>query len=216
MDNFVSSGEVLPFTAPGGGVVSGTPYLIDSILVIACQSAAAAASFEGQIVGAFDLPKEVSEAWTEGLKLYWDDSAKEITLSSGGNTLIGAAVQPIETAVVVLSHDSLEADLVTGTPPALTLQVLDYAQLATDDTVVTVTINGVAFTAIEGTDWTSETSDDVAATNLAAAIDAMDGVSASAATDTVTVVPATGVKASSGVIATVAALGRVRLDGVVR
>jgi len=207
VENFAMSGQVLPFTAPSGGVVSGTAYLIGSLVVVATHSAAVGATFQGQILGAVDHAKDASEAWTEGQKLYWNDTSKKFTNVAGGNTLCGVAVQPIASAVVALATDADPSDLLIS---GMTLQVLDYAQLATDDAEVTVTINGTATVLVEGTDFTAETSDDVTATNLAAAIEALTGVKASAATDTVTVVPGTGTKATG------LALGRVRLDGAAR
>ena len=91
MINFVKKGEVVTRTAPVGGVVSGTAYLIGSLLVVATVDADAAAQFEGLTRGVVTLPKATGQAWTEGLKLYWDDSAKKITSTSGGNTLVGVA-----------------------------------------------------------------------------------------------------------------------------
>lgn len=91
MQNFVKPGEVVTRTAPGGGVVSGTAYLIGSLLVVATVSAAENELFEGLAIGVVTLPKATSQSWTEGAKLYWDDSAKKVTTTSGGNTLIGCA-----------------------------------------------------------------------------------------------------------------------------
>lgn len=91
MINFVKKGEIVTRTAPGGGVLSGTAYLIGSLLVVATVDADAADSFEGLVTGVVTLPKPTGQAWTEGLKLYWDDSAKKITSTSGGNTLVGVA-----------------------------------------------------------------------------------------------------------------------------
>ena len=206
MKTYVSKGKQVEYTAPTGGVVSGTAYLIGSLLVIATHAAAQTLKFIGRVIGAVDHAK-ADQAWTEGLKIYWDDTAKKMTSTAGGNTLVGTAVGPIVPAVVALATDADPTDLaIVG----LTLQVLDFAQLATDDAVVTVTINGVAFVLTEGTDFAAETTDDVTATNLAAAIDALAGVSATATTDTVTVVPSTGITAA------LHATGRVRLDGAAR
>jgi predicted RecA/RadA family phage recombinase len=206
---FIAPGLVQEFTAPAGGVVSGSAYLIGTLLVIATETADAAAPFRGLVRGVADVAKVESETWTEGLKIYWDDTAKEFTLDSdtGSNPLVGAAVPPIVPVVVALATDVDPTDLVIV---GLTLQVLDFAQLATDDAEVTVTINGVATVLVEGTDFTAATSDDVTATNLAAAIDAIDGVTATATTDTVTVVAGTGVAAATPTV------GAVRLDGAAR
>ena len=206
MKTFAESGGVLKFTAPSGGVVSGSAYKIGSLVVIATETVAQTLPFIGVPVGIVDLPKVAEEGWTEGLKLYWDTSPANLTKEASGNTLVGVAVQPVS-AVVTLATSALAADLaIVG----MTLQVLDYVQLAADDATVTVTINGVATVLTEGTDWTASVSDDSTATSLAAAIAALTGVTAAAVTDTVTVVPASGVSATN------LTTGRVRLDGAAR
>lgn len=210
METFDRSGKTLTLTAPTGGVVSGTAYLIGSLLVIATQTVAQTLPFTALVVGVVTVPKVADEAWTEGLKIYFDESEGKFTLDSdtGANPLVGVAVPPIVALPVTLASTALAADLaIVG----LTLQVLDYATLAggTPPTV-TVTINGTAHVLTEGTEWTAETSDEVTATNLAAAIDALTGVDAAAVGDTVTVTPSTGITAAS------AATGRVRLDGAAR
>jgi predicted RecA/RadA family phage recombinase len=207
METYRGPGRVLELTAPTGGVVSGTAYLIGSLVVIALKSVAQTLKFPGLVKGIVDLPKVVEEGWSEGLKLYWDDSEGKVTATSEGNTLIGVAVPPIVPFTVVITSDALAADLAID---GLSIQVLDYATLASGAPVITVSINGVETELVEGTDWTAETSDEVTASNIATAIGALTGVEASAVGDTVTVVAATGVAAGSS------ATGRVRLDGVVR
>ncbi|HXV60645.1 MAG TPA: DUF2190 family protein [Vicinamibacteria bacterium] len=206
MKNFVSNGKNMELTAPSGGVVSGTAYLIGGLLVVATHDAAQTLPFRARVVGAVDHAK-ADDAWSEGLKLYWDNSAKKITATASGNTLVGVAIKPIVAAVVSLATDADPSDLLIS---GLTLQVLDFAQLATDDAEVTVTINGTATVLVEGTDYTAATSDDATATSLASAINALAGVSAAAVTDTVTVTPSTGISATQHTV------GRVRLDGATR
>jgi hypothetical protein len=116
-------------------------------------------------------------------------------------------MKPIVPAVVTLETDALAADLLID---GLTLQILDFAQLATDNATVTVTVNGITTVLTEGTDWTAETDDETTATNLAAAIADVAGVKAAAVDDTVTVTPATGLTATE------LTTGRVRLDGAAR
>lgn len=92
MKNYTEEGEVLPFTAPSGGVVSGAPYLIGSLVVVALTTAAATVMFSGLVRGVVSYTKTASQAWTEGAKIYLDVSPREFTTSSGGNTLCGVAV----------------------------------------------------------------------------------------------------------------------------
>jgi predicted RecA/RadA family phage recombinase len=207
MKTYNEAGDVLTLTAPSGGVVSGTAYLIGSLVVIALETKAQTLAFDALVVGCADVVKVEGEAWTEGLKVYWDDSAKKFTNVVGSNTLCGVAIPPIVPVVVTLATSALAADLLIS---GMTLQVLDYAQLETDNATVTVTINGVAYVLTEDVEWNAITSNNQTATNLAAAITALTGVSAVAATDTVTVTKGTGISIAA------TTTGRVRLDGAAR
>ena len=96
MINFVQPGEVLTLTAPSGGVVTSTCYKIGSLIVVATVTAAEAAQFAAFVgPGVISYAKPGSQAWTEGAKVYWDDSAKNFTTTSGGNTLAGVAVEAV-------------------------------------------------------------------------------------------------------------------------
>lgn len=94
MKNYLQHGDTLSLTAPAGGVVSGTPYLIGAALFgVAAHSADAGAAFELRRRGVFNsMPKTTGEAWAEGAALYWDNTAKKFTTTVGTNTLVGAAV----------------------------------------------------------------------------------------------------------------------------
>lgn len=211
MKTFSQPGEILTLTAPSGGVVSGTAYLFGTLVVIATETVAQTLSFAALVCGVVDVPKEAEEGWSEGLKIYWDDSAKKFTATASTNTLVGVAVQPIVPLSVTIASTALAADLAIDNA-AHTIQVLDYATLAggTPPTI-TVTIDGAATVLTEGTDWTAETSDEATAINIAAAIAALTGVNCAApSTDTLTVIPATGSAASD------ATVGRIRLDGACR
>jgi len=102
--NFVQPGHVLTLEAPSGGVVSGGPVVIGSLVVIALGNAAEGEMFEGQLTGVWTLPKTSAQAWTVGVDIYWTGSAATTTAS--GNTKIGvataAAENPSATGVVRL------------------------------------------------------------------------------------------------------------------
>jgi predicted RecA/RadA family phage recombinase len=204
VDTYVEPGEVLEFTAPSGGVVSGGAYLIGSLLVVAAVDAAQTVKFNGASKGVFDLPKVEDEAWSELLKLYWDNSAKKVTSVSSGNTLVGVALPPFVSRVVSLATNGGAALTISG----MVLTVVTFGALA--GKTVTVTIDGVATVLTEGVDWTAATANSNTATSLAAAIDALAGVNAVAVSADVTVTPGTG---PSALISTT---GRVRLDGAAR
>lgn len=79
----------------------------------------------------------------------------------------------------IVSADANDSDSIRASG---TVQVNDYTGLSGE----TFTIDGNVLT--EGVDWAAATSNDATATSLAAAIDAISGFSASAATDTVTII----------------------------
>lgn len=89
MTNYIQEGEVLEAVAPSGGVVSGTAYLFGVMVGVACVSAAVGESFSLALEGVFELPKATGQAWSLGAKLYWDDTAKNFTTTSSGNTAAG-------------------------------------------------------------------------------------------------------------------------------
>lgn len=91
MKNYVEPGEVLPFTAPSGGVVSGSCYLIGALLVVATVTANQGDKFSAYIgPGVVSGPKATG-AWTEGAKIYWDNTAKNFTTTVSTNVLVGVA-----------------------------------------------------------------------------------------------------------------------------
>lgn len=91
MENLVQEGKVMPFTAPSGGVTTGTPVLIGSLLVVPEASAAEGATFQGRAEGVFTLAKETSQAWTEGQKVYWDNGNSRCTTDAVDGMLVGVA-----------------------------------------------------------------------------------------------------------------------------
>ena len=98
MRNYVQPGENMTYTAPGGGVTSGTPVLIGSLLVVPATDADAGDLFAGTVVGVHTLDKTTAEAWTEGQKIYWVTGTGKASTTAGGNTLIGTAAAAADAA----------------------------------------------------------------------------------------------------------------------
>lgn len=107
MKNYIQPGDTLELTAPSGGVVSGTGYLIGALFVVAAVTAAEGATFAAKVTGVISLAKVSAQAWTEGAKVYWDNTAKNVTTTASGNTLIGVAAavanNPSSTGLVRLN-----------------------------------------------------------------------------------------------------------------
>jgi len=90
--NFVQDGEALSLVAPYQ-VASGAGMLVGSIFAVALAAAASGAAVQARRRGVWDLAKATGQAWTQGLKVYWDNTNKNVTSTASGNTLIGAATQ---------------------------------------------------------------------------------------------------------------------------
>lgn len=112
--NQSSRGQILTLTAPAGGVVSGTPVLIAGLLVIPQTTQAAGEKFAGASEGVWEIAKENTTAvFTEGERVYWDDTAKEVDESAAGRFEVGTAVEAAgataATALVKLKGFSVPA-----------------------------------------------------------------------------------------------------------
>jgi len=94
MQNFDQPGRILEMTAPAGGVTSGTGYLIGGLYGVAVHDADATEKFSFAVEGVYTLPKEATTAaFTEGERVFWDDTAKEMDESAAGRYHAGVAVE---------------------------------------------------------------------------------------------------------------------------
>jgi predicted RecA/RadA family phage recombinase len=91
MKNYIQGGNELTLTAPSGGAVSGTAYLIGSVVVVAKVTADEGELFVGSRCGVFSLPA-LATTPTEGAKAYLIAASNTVTTVATSNTLIGAFV----------------------------------------------------------------------------------------------------------------------------
>ena len=91
MKNFVQPGDTLTLPAPYD-VLSGGGALVGSIFGVAAEDALSGADVDLVVEGVFTLPKTSALAIAIGDHVYWDDTAKVVNKTSGGNTLVGVAV----------------------------------------------------------------------------------------------------------------------------
>jgi predicted RecA/RadA family phage recombinase len=91
MKNYVNAGANLAVLA-AAAIVGGQGVLVGSIFGVAQGDAAIGEEIVIVREGVFDLPKLEAQAWTAGVKLYWDAAEARCTTVATANTLIGAAV----------------------------------------------------------------------------------------------------------------------------
>lgn len=100
MDNYIQPGNILTFTAsatvnPGQGVLMGT------LFGVAVGEALTGQAFEAAVVGVYDLPK-VTGAITAGQRVYWDTTARAVTITASTNKLIGAAILAAQSGAAIV------------------------------------------------------------------------------------------------------------------
>ena len=91
MTNKVQEGDILTLTAPYDRL-SGEGALVGSIFGVALYDVLSGARGVFEVRGVFDISKAIGSI-SEGAKVYWDNSNKNCTTTSSGNTLIGCAIQ---------------------------------------------------------------------------------------------------------------------------
>lgn len=109
---FKHPGDVMPYTAPTGGVTSGGGYLIGALFVVAAAAAAAGDEFQGKTSGVHTLAKAANEgAWVEGQPVFWDVANSRCSIDSTLGLPIGtvalAALTGDTEGVVKLNGQSL-------------------------------------------------------------------------------------------------------------
>ena len=90
MKNYVQPGNTVTVVAPVA-VTSGDGLLVGALFGVATATAAISTNVEMITVGVVDLPK-AAVSITQGAKVYWDNTAKNVTTTVASNTLIGCAI----------------------------------------------------------------------------------------------------------------------------
>ncbi|MBF0117165.1 MAG: DUF2190 family protein [Magnetococcales bacterium] len=90
MKNYVQPGDTITVIAPVA-VNSGDGLLVGALFGVALATAAINTNVEVLTEGVVDLPK-AAVAVTQGAKVYWDNTAKNVTTTATNNTLIGCAI----------------------------------------------------------------------------------------------------------------------------
>ncbi|MBF0339387.1 MAG: DUF2190 family protein [Magnetococcales bacterium] len=90
MKNWIQPGDIITMVAPAA-VNSGDGLMVGALFGVAVSTAAISDDVQIAITGVVDLPK-AAVVITQGAKLYWDNTAKNVTTTVGTNTLIGCAI----------------------------------------------------------------------------------------------------------------------------
>ncbi len=93
--------------AKSGAAVKDTVYIINGIPMLCLESADTDVTTTYLMIGLIEYAKVSAQAWTGGVKIYWDNALGQFTTASSGNTLAGvaaeAAANPSSTGFVYLN-----------------------------------------------------------------------------------------------------------------
>lgn len=110
MKNYIQDGDTITVIA-AADVASGVGHLVGSIFGIAVVTAVSGDPVSLKRTGVVEHAKTSAQAWTQGVKIYWDNSNKVFTSSASGNTLVGmaaeAAANPSDTGKVLLTGQAV-------------------------------------------------------------------------------------------------------------
>jgi len=93
MKNKLQTGNVISVIAPYA-VMSGQALQVGALVGVASNNAAINAPVEIDRQGVYSLAAVAVDTGAIGAKAYWDNTAKRITTSSAGNTLVGCFTEP--------------------------------------------------------------------------------------------------------------------------
>lgn len=92
MKTYIQTGDLVTVTA-AADVTSGTGHLVGSIFGIAVADAVSGEPVVLSRIGVVEHAKTSAQAWTQGAKIYWDNTNKLMTTATSGNTLVGVAAE---------------------------------------------------------------------------------------------------------------------------
>ena len=89
MKNKVQKGQTVTVIAPYS-VTSGQGVQVGALFGVASTDAANGTPVEIERTGVFDITAAAADAAAQGAKIYWDNTARRLTTTTAGNTLVGA------------------------------------------------------------------------------------------------------------------------------
>jgi predicted RecA/RadA family phage recombinase len=101
-NNYLQEGDAVEVTAPAD-VASGAGVLVGDLFGIALNTAVSGAPVTIRRVGVFSINKKSTDVVTQGLELFWDNSAKEITITAGSLLRVGVARDAAGSGVLVVA-----------------------------------------------------------------------------------------------------------------
>lgn len=144
MQNYVQPGKFLTLVAPRA-LDSGEGFKVGSQFAVATSDSLISVDVEGLTEGVVSLTKLSAQAWTQGEKIYWDDTNHWCTSVSTAGILIGVATEiaanPSATGIVKLCD--CPPEMLTGTVATIAA-LTDSTGASTPDSTLADGLTSVA------------------------------------------------------------------------
>lgn len=101
MKNFFQDGKILNHTV-SADVASGEPAKVGAAFGVYVAPGANGEVVPFAVDGVYELPKDTSVVTGFGHLLYWDDTAKKVSITATNNTKIGYAIEAAATGVTTV------------------------------------------------------------------------------------------------------------------
>ncbi len=89
--NYIQEGDVMPYVVPDATtIVRGAGVLVGDLLGVALGNGSAGDTIQLALEGVFEMPKAAG-AISQGAKIYWNATDKNLTTTASGNKLAGYA-----------------------------------------------------------------------------------------------------------------------------
>lgn len=106
--NKFQDGKVIDVPAPAGGVLSGDLVVIGGLVGVALNDKAEGETANVEIEGVWELPKKTTDNVGVGVELFYDATAKNLTVTATSNTYAGiasaAAGSGADTVLLILNY----------------------------------------------------------------------------------------------------------------
>lgn len=101
MKNFIQKGNVVTVAAPND-VLSGAPFAVGSLFLVAEKTALSGVSVAGARTGVFSLPKLTTDVDAVGDKLNWDNTNKYLKKAAGDLAAVATVIEAAGNGALVV------------------------------------------------------------------------------------------------------------------
>lgn len=141
MKNFIQPGDTLTLVAPYT-CLAGQGALVGAIFGVAKSDVLVGVAGEFMVEGVFEITKVGSQAWTQGQRIFWDNTNKRCTSVATAGQFIGTCTEAVGVGAGVVLGRVAIADpsaQLTGSQTAIVALVDSSGGAAADGTIGLVT-----------------------------------------------------------------------------